>query len=107
MRYAREPRHARPTVGAAMDSPPKRRELSVWYLRLSLRCRSLWRAVMVVFLVAAGFAATSAGEAPASTRAAPGAPTETALLHRPATCLAPGQGTPVGVLGHRALGDAS
>src|SRR5258708_34574449 len=91
MRYAREPRHARPTVGAAMDSPPKRRELTVWYLRLSLRCRSLWRGVMVVFVVAAAFAATSAGEAPARTRTGPGAPTEAGLMHPPPTCLAPGQ----------------
>src|SRR5258708_9184103 len=104
MRYAREPRHARRTVGAAMDSPPKRRELTVWYLRLSLRCRSLWRAVMVVFLVAAAFAATSAGEAPASTRTAPGAPTEAALIHLLATCPAPGQARSVVHLVPRALG---
>ena len=79
----------------------------MWYLRLSLRCRSLWRAVVFVFVVAAAFAATSAGEAPASTRTAPGAPTEAALMHRLATCLAPGQARPVVVLVHGAWADAS
>lgn len=83
------------------------------YPRLNLRQHSLWAAIAVVVVAVAVFAGISTGEAPASARTASGAgtassaPTEPALVHHLATCLAPGQAKPTVVLVHGAWADAS
>jgi len=76
------------------------------YPRLNLGRRSL-RAAISVVVAAATFTCASAGEAPASARSASSAPTESALVHRLTTCLAPGQAKPTVVLVHGAWADAS
>jgi pimeloyl-ACP methyl ester carboxylesterase len=61
---------------------------------------------MVVLAVAVAIVATWAGGATASAQAAPPVPTESALVHRLATCRAP-RARPVVVLVHGAWADAS
>jgi pimeloyl-ACP methyl ester carboxylesterase len=61
---------------------------------------------MVVLVATAAFVATSAGGAAASGGAPPGGPTESALVHRLASCRAP-RARPVVVLVHGAWADAS
>jgi len=58
-------------------------------------------------IVAATFAVISAGQALLSAQAAQSPPTKSALVHRLATCLAPGQAKPTVVLVHGAWADAS
>ena len=77
------------------------------YPRLNLGRRSSQAAISVVAVAAAAFAGISASEARASPRAASSAPAESALVHRLATCLAPGQAKPTVVLVHGAWADAS
>jgi pimeloyl-ACP methyl ester carboxylesterase len=77
------------------------------YLRLNLRHRSRWAAVPVVVAAAATLAATSAGQAPASTPTAQGGATKSSLVHRLETCLPAGHAKPAVVLVHGAWADAS
>ena len=77
------------------------------YPRLNLRHRSLWAAIAVVVVAVPVFAGVSTGVAPASARTASSGPTESALVHRLTTCLAPGQAKPTVVLVHGAWADAS
>jgi pimeloyl-ACP methyl ester carboxylesterase len=77
------------------------------YPPLNLRRRSLAAASGAVVVAVAAFAGISAGDAPASARSASGWPTEAAVVHRLATCLAPGQARPTVVLVHGAWADAS
>ncbi len=77
------------------------------YQRLHLRRRSPWAAIAIVVAAAVTFAVISAGKAPASTRTASRVPTESALVHRLTTCLAPGQARPTVVLVHGAWADTS
>jgi pimeloyl-ACP methyl ester carboxylesterase len=66
------------------------------------------RAIGSAGLVAvAMLAASSPAQAPASTATPPGAPGESALIHRLTTCLAPGQPKPTVVLVHGAWADTS
>src|SRR5258708_7332529 len=76
------------------------------YPRLTVGHRSPSAAVMVVLVAAAAIVATWAGGAAASAQAAPPVPTESALVHRLATCRAP-RARPVVVLVHGAWADAS
>ena len=77
------------------------------YPRLNLRRRSPWKAIAVVIMSAAAFALVSAGKGPATAPAASSAPTESALVHRLTTCLAPGQARPTVVLVHGSWADTS
>jgi len=74
---------------------------------LSLGRRSARAALAILLLAAAGFALISAGGARAAPPAASGQPSESALVHRLTTCLAPGQAKPTIVLVHGAWADAS
>jgi pimeloyl-ACP methyl ester carboxylesterase len=80
---------------------PGQRFQPLWQPRLNLRCRSPLVAIAIVIMYAAAFAVISADKAPAS------APTESALVHRLTTCLAPGQAKPTVVLVHGAWADTS
>ncbi|HYZ53303.1 MAG TPA: alpha/beta hydrolase [Streptosporangiaceae bacterium] len=77
------------------------------YPRLNLRHHSRWAAVPVVVAAAATLAATSAGQAPASTPAAQGGAAQSSLVHRLATCLPARHARPTVVLVHGAWADAS
>ena len=77
------------------------------YPRLNLRRRSPWKAIAIVIASAATIAVISAGKGPASAPAVSSAPTESVLVHRLTTCLAPGQAKPTVVLVHGAWADAS
>jgi len=77
------------------------------YPRLDLRRRSVWAAIAIVIVAVAAFAVSSAGKAPARARTASSPPTESALVHRLKTCLAPGQAKPTVVLVHGAWADTS
>src|SRR5258708_1130893 len=77
------------------------------YPRLILRHPALRAAVMVVRVAAATLMATSIGEAAASTRTAPPAPTESALVRKLTSCQAPGRVKPIVILVHGAWADAS
>jgi pimeloyl-ACP methyl ester carboxylesterase len=77
------------------------------YPRLNLRRRSPWAAIATVAMIAVTFAVISAGKAPASALAPSSGPTESALVHRLTTCLAPGQAKPTVVLVHGAWADTS
>jgi pimeloyl-ACP methyl ester carboxylesterase len=77
------------------------------YPRLILRHPSLRAAVMVVLVAAATSMATSTGEAAASTRTAPQAPTESTLVRKLTSCQAPGRVKPIVILVHGAWADAS
>jgi pimeloyl-ACP methyl ester carboxylesterase len=79
----------------------------VRYPRLNLRRRSPWKAIAIVIASAATIAVISAGKGPASAPAVSSAPTESVLVHRLTTCLAPGQAKPTVVLVHGAWADAS
>lgn len=76
------------------------------YPRLNLSHRSQW-AVSVVVAAAVALAATSAGQAPASTLTARGGGPESSLVHQLETCLPAGQARPAVVLVHGAWADAS
>jgi pimeloyl-ACP methyl ester carboxylesterase len=79
--------------------------LSSWHQRAALRA-----AVAVLVVAVAAFAGIRAGEAQTSTRIARTAsspPAESAVVHRLATCLTPGQVKPTVVLVHGAWADAS
>ena len=78
----------------------------MWYLRLKLRHRTRWAATAIV-VAALTFAVILTGKAPASARTASSEPTESVLVHRLTTCLAPGQAKPTVVLVHGAWADAS
>jgi len=75
--------------------------------RLGLRSRSLWAAIVIVVMTAATFAVVSTGKAPASAQTASNPPSESALVHRLATCLPHGHAKPTVVLVHGAWADAS
>jgi pimeloyl-ACP methyl ester carboxylesterase len=77
------------------------------YPRLNLRRRSPWAAIAMVAMTAVTLALISAGKAPASAPAASSGPTESAVVHRLTTCLAPGQAKPTVVLVHGAWADTS
>jgi pimeloyl-ACP methyl ester carboxylesterase len=77
------------------------------YARLNLRHRSWWTAVPVAVVAAATFAATSATQAPATTRTGQDRGTESSLVHRLETCRPAGRAKPVVVLVHGAWADAS
>src|SRR5215469_13414564 len=77
------------------------------YPRVNLRRRSVWAAVAIVVVAAATFAVISPGNAPATAPPTSSAPTESALVHRLTTCLAPGQAKPTVVLVHGAWADTS
>jgi len=61
----------------------------------------------LIILAVAGFAVVSASKAPPTVPADQGAPTESALVHKLTTCLAPGQAKPTVVLVHGAWADTS
>src|SRR5260370_8258166 len=85
----------------------KRKESTMRYSRLILRHISLRAAAMVVLVAAATLMATTTGEAAASARTAPQAPTESMLLHRLTTCRAPPRSNPTPVPLHRACAHPS
>jgi pimeloyl-ACP methyl ester carboxylesterase len=77
------------------------------YPRLNLRRRTPRAAIAIVIVFAATFGVISAGNAPVSTPTVSSAPTESRLVHRLATCLAPGQARPTVVLVHGAWADTA
>ena len=77
------------------------------YRRLNPRRLPGPAAMALIILAVAGFAVISASKAPPGAPAAQGAPTESSLVHRLTTCLAPGQAKPTVVLVHGAWADTS
>jgi pimeloyl-ACP methyl ester carboxylesterase len=77
------------------------------YLGLTLTRRSRWPDIASAVAAALTFALVFTGTEPASARTESGIPTESALVHRLRTCLAPGQAKPTVVLVHGAWADAS
>jgi len=79
----------------------------VRYPHVNLRRRSPWITIAILVVAAAAFPVISAGRVAASGPAVSSAPTESALVHRLTTCLAPGQAKPAVVLVHGAWAGTS
>jgi len=84
-----------------------RREAIVRYLHRDLSRGYLKPAAVVALAAVAMLALLLPGAAAAGTKTSAGVPSESALIHRLRTCLAPGQVKPTVVLVHGAWADAS